>query len=96
MTAGFILNGMAALMAMGRSGRAIHSTDPNFVRGDWYGDARKQFFWYRFKLEGDGAEQAVTCDRTVLRVYGYRGSKPKQVTRDSGYKRNSIANHTHY
>jgi hypothetical protein len=77
---------------------------------------RWQFFWNRFKLEGDGrgtqyfeepvyhmfdflgngAEQAITCDRTVLRVYGYRGVKPKQVTRDSMYKRNSIANHTHY
>jgi hypothetical protein len=32
----------------------------------------------------------------VLRVYGYRGVKPKTVPRDSGYKRNSIANHTHY
>jgi hypothetical protein len=90
--------------------------NPNFVRGDWYGDGGKQFFWRRFKLEGDGrgtqyfeepvyhmfdflgngAEQVITCDRTVLRVYGYRGVKPKQVTRDSEYKRNSIANHTHY
>ena len=90
--------------------------NPNLVRGDWYGDGRKQYFWYRFKLEddgrgtqffeepvyhmfdflGNGAEQVITCDRTVLRVYGYRGVKPKSVKRDSEYKRNSIANHTHY
>jgi hypothetical protein len=24
--------------------------NPNFVRGDWYGDGRKQFFWYGFKF----------------------------------------------
>jgi hypothetical protein len=90
--------------------------NPNFVRGDWYGDGKKEFFWHRFKLEddgtgtlffkepvyhmfdflGNGAEQVITWDRTVLRVYGYRGVKPKTVPRDSGYKRNSIANHTHY
>jgi hypothetical protein len=46
--------GSIARASCSRSGRAIHSTDPNFVRGDWYGDACKQFFWYRFKLEGDG------------------------------------------
>jgi hypothetical protein len=25
--------------------------DPNFVRGDWFGDGRGESFWYRFKLE---------------------------------------------
>jgi hypothetical protein len=90
--------------------------NPNFVRGDWYGDGRKEFFWHKFKLEddgrgtlffkepvyhmfdflGNGAEQVITWDRTVLRVYGYRGAKARSVKRDSEYKRNSIANHTHY
>ncbi|MGD0859644.1 MAG: hypothetical protein ABR912_10015 [Terracidiphilus sp.] len=28
--------------------------NPNFVRGDWYGDGKRTFFWYRFKLEPDG------------------------------------------
>ncbi len=29
--------------------------NPNFVRGDWYGNGRRTYFWYRFKLEPDGA-----------------------------------------
>jgi hypothetical protein len=90
--------------------------NPNFVRGDWYGNGTKQFFWHKFKLGddgrgtlffkepvyhmfdflGNGAEQVITFDRTVLRVYGYRDVKPKSVQRDSEYRRNSIANHTHY
>ncbi|HWB86422.1 MAG TPA: FG-GAP-like repeat-containing protein [Bryobacteraceae bacterium] len=90
--------------------------NPNFVRGDWYGDGHKEYFWSRFKLNddgkatlyfkepvyhmfdflGNGAEQVITQEGTVLRVYGYRHVKPKTVKRDSEYKRNSIANHTHY
>ena len=86
------------------------------MRGDWYGDGGKQFFWHRFKLGGDGkgtlffketvhhmfdflgngAEQVITWDRNVLRVYGYRHVQAKAVQRDSEYRRNSIANHTHY
>jgi hypothetical protein len=49
-----------------------------------------------FDFLGNGAEQVVTWDRTVLRVYGYKNVKPKVVKRDSEYIRNSIANHTHY
>jgi hypothetical protein len=84
--------------------------------GDRCGNGRKQFFWYRFKLEGDGrgtqyfeepvyqmfdflgkgATQAIARDRAVLCAYGCRGVKPKQSARDSGYKRNSIADHTQY
>ena len=45
---------------------------------------------------GNGAEQVITLERTVVRVYGYRNVKPKTVKRDSEYRRNSIANHTHY
>jgi hypothetical protein len=29
--------------------------NPNFVRGDWYGTGKRIFFWFRFKLEPDGA-----------------------------------------
>ncbi|MGH9720695.1 MAG: hypothetical protein ACRD8O_10820 [Bryobacteraceae bacterium] len=90
--------------------------NPDFVRGDWYGDGKTQHFWYKFKLGddgsgtlffkdpvyhmfdfvGNGAEQVIAFERSVLRVYGRRGVKPKTVHRDSEYIRNSIANHTHY
>lgn len=89
--------------------------NPNFVRGDWYGNGKRTFFWYRFKLEpdgkatlyfkgeayhmfdfvGNGAEQVITIDGPVLRVYGYSGVKPKHVVHNSEYRR-KIANHTRY
>jgi len=28
--------------------------NPNFVRGDWYGNGKRTYFWFRFKLEPDG------------------------------------------
>jgi hypothetical protein len=28
--------------------------NPNFVRGDWSGNGKRTYFWYRFKLEPDG------------------------------------------
>jgi hypothetical protein len=31
------------------------SGNPNFVRGDWYGTGKRTYFWFRFKLEPDGA-----------------------------------------
>ncbi|MDQ6699597.1 MAG: hypothetical protein M3Z36_05370 [Acidobacteriota bacterium] len=49
-----------------------------------------------FDFLGNGAEQAIAFDRTVLRVYGFRNVKTKIVKRDSEYWRNSVANHTHY
>ena len=49
-----------------------------------------------FDFLGNGAEQVITENRGVLRVYGYKDVKPRAVTRDSEYRRNSIANHTHY
>ena len=90
--------------------------NPNFVKGDWYGNGTKQYFWYKFKLGGDGrgslyfkepvyhmfdflgngAEQVITFDRTLVRVYGYRHVTPKAVIRDSEYLRNAVVNHTHY
>jgi hypothetical protein len=29
--------------------------NPNFVRGDWFGNGQRTYFWFRFKLEPDGA-----------------------------------------
>jgi hypothetical protein len=28
--------------------------NPNFARGDWYGNGKRTYFWFRFKLEPDG------------------------------------------
>ena len=28
--------------------------NPNFVRGDWYGNGKRTYFWYRFRLQPDG------------------------------------------
>jgi hypothetical protein len=28
--------------------------NPNFIRGNWYGNGKRTYFWYRFKLEPDG------------------------------------------
>ena len=28
--------------------------NPNFVRGDWYGNGKRTYFWFRYKLEPDG------------------------------------------
>jgi hypothetical protein len=30
------------------------SGNPNFVRGDWFGNGNRTYFWFRFKLEPDG------------------------------------------
>lgn len=56
----------------------------------------KEPVYHMFDFLGNGAEQVITNERTVLRVYGYRDAKPRAVKRDSEYKRNSIANHMHY
>jgi hypothetical protein len=31
------------------------SGNPNFVRGDWFGTGKRTYFWFRFRLEPDGA-----------------------------------------
>jgi len=89
--------------------------NPNFVRGDWSGDGKRTYFWYRFKLEPDGnatlffkgevyhmfdfdhtgADQVITLDGEILRVYGNASVVPHPVKRDAEYRR-TIANHTHY
>ena len=56
----------------------------------------KEPVYHMFDFMGNGAEQVIAWDRTVLRVYGYRHVTPKVVKRDSEYLRNSVANHTHY
>ncbi len=56
----------------------------------------KEPVYHMFDFMANGAEQVVTWDRTVMRVYGYRAVKAKHVARDSEYKRNSVTNHTHY
>jgi hypothetical protein len=28
--------------------------NPNFVRGDWYGNGKRTYFWFHYKLEPDG------------------------------------------
>jgi hypothetical protein len=30
------------------------SGNPNFVRGDWYGNGKRTYFWFHYKLEPDG------------------------------------------
>ena len=91
------------------------SGNPNFVRGDWYGTGKRTFFWFRFKLEPDGAatlffkgevyhmfdfdhngaEQVITLDGGVLRIYGNANVMPHPTTPNAEYRR-LIANHTHY
>ena len=91
------------------------SGNPNFVRGDWYGTGKRTFFWFRFKLEPDGAatlffkgevyhmfdfdhngaEQVITLDGGVLRIYGNANVMPHPSTPNAEYRR-LIANHTHY
>ena len=91
------------------------SGNPNFVRGDWYGTGKRTFFWFRFKLEPDGAatlffkgevyhmfdfdhtgaEQVITLDGGIMRVYGNANVVSHPILRNAEYRR-LIANHTHY
>jgi hypothetical protein len=56
----------------------------------------KEPVYHMFDFLGNGAEQVITSERGVLRVYGRRDVKARPVKRDAEYKRNPIANHTHY
>jgi hypothetical protein len=65
----------------------------------------KEPVFHMFDFLGNGSEQVITLDRTVLRVYGYRNPPRKagvttdasgRVVRNAEYVRKSIANHTHY
>ena len=42
--------------------------NPNFVRGDWYGNGKRTYFWFRFKLEPDGNAHALLQGRGLPHV----------------------------
>jgi hypothetical protein len=52
--------------------------NPNFVRGDWYGTGKKQFFWYKFKLEDDGSGTLYFKD-PVYHMFDFLGNGAEQV-----------------
>ena len=52
--------------------------NPNFVRGDWYGTGKKQFFWYKFKLEDDGSGTLFFKD-PVYHMFDFLGNGAEQV-----------------
>ena len=54
--------------------------------------------FHMFDFLGDAAEEVITLDRGVLRVYGYRGADHEAAAepRDAEYLRAVVANHTHY
>lgn len=74
----------------------------------WYkfrmkGDGRGELFFgepvfHMFDFLGDRAEEVITLEGGVLRVYGYRGADhaAKPITRTPDYLRNVMVNHTHY
>jgi hypothetical protein len=54
--------------------------------------------FHMFDFTGDRAEEVVTLERGVLRIYGYAGADAEgaRVARDPTYLRLRMANHTHY
>ena len=52
--------------------------NPNFVRGDWYGDGKKEFFWFKFRLEGDGSGTLYFKD-PVYHMFDFLGNGAEQV-----------------
>jgi hypothetical protein len=52
--------------------------NPNFVRGDWYGDGHKTFFWYRFKLESDG-KATLSFKGEAYHMFDFMGTGAEQV-----------------
>jgi hypothetical protein len=58
--------------------------NPNFVRGDWYGDGKRTFFWYRFKLEPDGSA-TLFFKGEVYHMFDFDSTGAEQViTLDGG------------
>jgi len=58
--------------------------NPNFVRGDWYGNGKRTFFWYRFKLEPDG-NATLFFKGEVYHMFDFDHSGAEQViTLDGG------------
>ncbi|MBW3629195.1 MAG: hypothetical protein KY464_07855 [Gemmatimonadetes bacterium] len=74
----------------------------------WYkfrmkGDGRGELFfgepvYHMFDFLGDRAEEVVTLQGGVIRVYGYRGADHERRSgrRDADYLRSVVVNHTHY
>lgn len=74
----------------------------------WYkfamqGDGRGRLYFpdqvfHMFDFLGDAAEEVITLEGEVLRVYGYRGADTAapRVERSLDYLRHRVANHTHY
>jgi lysophospholipase L1-like esterase len=67
------------------------------------GDGRGELFFgegvfHMFDFTGDHAEEVITLERGVLRVYGYSGADhdAPRSPRTPDYLRHSVANHTHY
>ncbi len=51
--------------------------NPNFVRGDWYGDGRKELFWCRFKLEYDGRATQY-FEEPVYHMFDFLATAPSR------------------
>lgn len=92
--------------------------NPDFVKGDWFGNGKEQLFWYKFRIDengkgklhfpdpvyhmfdftGRGAEEVVTLNKGVLRIYG--SSKASFTNKDRkknlDYLKSNVVNHTHY
>jgi hypothetical protein len=63
------------------------SGNPNFVRGDWYGTGKRTFFWFRFKLEPDGAA-TLFFKGEVYHMFDFDHAGAEQViTLDGGTMR---------
>ena len=67
------------------------------------GDGRGELYFaepvfHMFDFLGDRAEEVITLEGGVLRVYGWRGAEhaAKPDARDPEYLRNTVVNHTHY
>ena len=58
--------------------------NPNFVRGDWYGNGKRTYFWYRFKLEPDG-NATLFFKGEVYHMFDFQHTGADQViTLDGG------------
>ncbi len=59
------------------------SGNPNFVRGDWYGNGHRTFFWFRFKLEPDGAA-TLFFKGEVYHMFDFDHTGAEQVITQEG------------
>ena len=55
----------------------------------------RQDVYHMFDFMGNGSDQAIARGPSSLLVYGYKHFRPRDVKRDTGYRK-MIANHTHY